>query len=120
LPPARRAHLDEPIALAHLCSIARVDARGLQKAFVKRRGMTPMQWVKDRRMATARLRLAKAAPSATVTKIALASGFTQLGRFAVDYRRRYGESPSETARWIASAESTPRKRAPGTTEASGA
>jgi AraC-like DNA-binding protein len=89
-------HLDEHISLAALCRIAKVDARGLQKAFARRRGMTPMQWVKSRRMAAARLRLAAAGPVDSVTKIALANGFTQLGRFAVDYRKRYGESPSAT------------------------
>ena len=34
----------------------------------------------------------------TVTRAALASGFSQLGRFAVEYRRVFGERPSETLR----------------------
>jgi AraC-like DNA-binding protein len=33
-----------------------------------------------------------------VSDAALDSGFVHLGRFAVAYRRRYGESPSETLR----------------------
>jgi AraC-like DNA-binding protein len=55
-----------------------------------------MQWLRDRRLAAARLRLLQAEPEDTVTTIALRSGFTQLGRFAIAYRKRYGESPRET------------------------
>jgi len=34
----------------------------------------------------------------TVTAIALDHGFGELGRFSVQYRRLFGESPSETLR----------------------
>jgi AraC-like DNA-binding protein len=34
--------------------------------------------------------------SATVTEIATGLGFVELGRFSVEYRRMFGESPSET------------------------
>ena len=34
----------------------------------------------------------------TVTEIATALGFVELGRFSVEYRRAFGESPSETLR----------------------
>ena len=34
--------------------------------------------------------------ASTVTEIAIASGFTHLGRFSVDYREHFGESPRET------------------------
>ena len=33
-----------------------------------------------------------------VTEIATALGFVELGRFSVEYRRAFGESPSETLR----------------------
>ena len=35
-------------------------------------------------------------PLHTVTEIALDNGFTHLGRFSVNYRELFGESPSET------------------------
>ena len=35
---------------------------------------------------------------ATVTAIAMAHGFWQLGRFSVDYRGLFGEAPSATLR----------------------
>ena len=34
----------------------------------------------------------------TVTDAAMRFGFRELGRFAVDYRAAFGESPSETLR----------------------
>jgi transcriptional regulator GlxA family with amidase domain len=40
--------------------------------------------------------LAASPETASVSMIALGSGFTHLGRFAQHYRRRFGESPSVT------------------------
>jgi AraC-like DNA-binding protein len=90
------AHLAEPIELQRLCEVAGIEARGLRKSFQQRRGMSPMQWVWSRRMSAARMRLMSAVQGETVTTIALDSGLYHQGRFAVAYRRRYGESPSST------------------------
>ena len=37
-----------------------------------------------------------AEPGATVTGIATEHGFLELGRFAMRYRRQFGETPSQT------------------------
>ena len=37
-------------------------------------------------------------PAATVTTVAMRFGFVHLGRFAAEYRRMFGEIPSETRR----------------------
>jgi AraC-like DNA-binding protein len=92
------AHLEEPITLGLLCKIAGVGDRCLQKTFELRRGATPMRFVTERRLAAARLRLAFAEGSDTVTSIATALGFSHLGRFAALYRHAFGESPSQTLR----------------------
>ena len=42
--------------------------------------------------------LAASADQATVADIATACGFFELGHFAVEYRQRYAETPSETLR----------------------
>jgi tetratricopeptide (TPR) repeat protein len=57
---------------------------------------TPLGWVRRLRLSLARQRLLDADHEATVTDIALASGFSQLGRFAVQYREHFGELPSQT------------------------
>jgi transcriptional regulator GlxA family with amidase domain len=51
------------------------------------------------RLLRARLALLHANPPCnSVTSIAMAYGFTQLGRFSVAYRRAFGETPSQTLR----------------------
>ncbi len=35
----------------------------------------------------------------SVTDVAFKWGFTHLGRFSQEYKRRYGELPSSTRRW---------------------
>jgi AraC-like DNA-binding protein len=49
-------------------------------------------------MHSARRALREAAPSTSVTDIAMRYGFWQLGRFAVEYKALVGESPSATLR----------------------
>ena len=91
-------HLGDPITLGRLCEVARVGDRSLQQTFESRRGMSPMRFVAERRLAAAHRRLRAAGPADDVTRIATECGFFHLGRFAVCYRELYGESPSQTLR----------------------
>jgi AraC-like DNA-binding protein len=103
------AHLEEPLTLGQLCRIAGVGARCLQKTFEYRRGMSPMRFVMERRLATAYRRFRQAAPDTTVARTALDLGFDHMGRFAQLYRQVIGELPSQTlaARQPARYESEP-------------
>lgn len=92
------AHLGDPITLGRLCEVAGVGERSLQQAFESRRGMSPMRFVAERRLAAAHRRLRDAGPADEVTGIATECGFFHLGRFAVCYRELFGESPSQTLR----------------------
>ena len=59
--------------------------------------MGPKRYLLLRRMHLARRALREAAPHTTsVTDTATRYGFWQLGRFAVEYRSLFGESPSTT------------------------
>jgi AraC-like DNA-binding protein len=93
-----RVHLSEPIDLERLASVAGVRPRTLETHFKTLLGTTPLGWVRRMRLAHARRELERARAHATVTDIALASGFTQLGRFAARYRAVFGETPSATLR----------------------
>ena len=90
------AHLQEPITLGRLCTVAGVGGRALAKIFESRRGMSPMRYVTERRLAAVHARLLKAGAKDEVTAIATDLGFTHLGRFAIAYRNAFGESPSQT------------------------
>jgi AraC-like DNA-binding protein len=93
-----RSHLSEPIDLERLASVAGVRPRTLETHFRTFLGTTPLGWVRRMRLAEARRELERGRARATVTDIAFASGFTQLGRFAAHYRAAFGETPSVTLR----------------------
>jgi AraC-like DNA-binding protein len=92
------SHLHEPLTLGRLCEVSGVGGRCLQKTFLERRGCTPLQYVINRRLESARRQLLGATGTVDVTSVAMACGFTHMGRFAAMYRQRFGESPSTTLR----------------------
>ena len=92
------AHSDEPISLTDLAELTEVSVRSIHNAFRAFRGYSPIAFLKSVRIARARERLLTAGPEETVTSVALECGFGHFGRFSADYRKRYGESPSETLR----------------------
>ena len=93
-------HLASTITLADLARHTNMSVRSIQQGFRDDLGTTPMSFVRDRRLERARAQLADAVPSdgITVTQVAERWGFGHLGNFSVMYRRRFGESPSETLR----------------------
>jgi AraC-like DNA-binding protein/Tfp pilus assembly protein PilF len=91
-----RGHLSEPIQLEVLAQVSGVRPRTLEMHFKMFLGTTPLGWVRRMRLARARQELLRAGPHTTVTDVALAAGFSQLGRFAVEYRKIFGEVPSTT------------------------
>lgn len=92
------ANIAENISLGRLCEYMQVGERSLQLAFQARRGMSPMRFIAERRLAVANQRISSAYNSEDVTAIATKLGFTHLGRFSLAYRAAFGESPSQTLR----------------------
>lgn len=94
------AHLAEPIGLPEIAEAARLSPRGLQVAFRRELGTTPLAHLRALRLeaAHADLRAADPADGQTVTGIAARWGFGHTGRFAAAYRQRYGVAPAETLR----------------------
>ena len=88
---------DRPLYVSDLCSTIGVSDRTLQSCCQEHLGMGPRKYLWLRRMQHAHHALALAdRTGATVTEIATAHGFWELGRFAGAYRSLYGESPSAT------------------------
>jgi AraC-like DNA-binding protein len=93
-----RAHLQQPVSLFELAGEANVSVRALLKAFRGFRGTSPMATMRAMRLDAARADLVAADAGERVADVALRWGFGHLGRFAAQYRRRFGEAPSATLR----------------------
>lgn len=94
-----RAHSREVIRLSQIADAAGCSVRALQLAFRTFRDTTPMSLHRQARFECAHAELLESdSDSATVTEIAVKYGFYNIGRFAHDYRRFFGHTPSETLR----------------------
>lgn len=94
------AHCDQPVTPESLAALAGVSVRSLFLGFQRYRGTSPMRLLRELRMQRVRQELLQAPEQARVTDIALRWGFCHLGRFSQEYREAYGESPSETLRFV--------------------
>jgi len=94
------AHLSEPLTMDLIATHVDMSIRSVQQGFRQELDVSPMAYVRDRRLDQARAQLSDAIPSdgLTVTDVAMKWGFTHLSNFATLYRRRFGELPSETLR----------------------
>jgi AraC-like DNA-binding protein len=90
------AHQDQVITLSDLEHVSGMSARNLQLEFRKRYQCTPMQWIRQQRLSSARERLLKAAAGISVTAVALMCGFNKPSEFTHQYKLRFGEMPSAT------------------------
>jgi len=90
------AHAHEPIDLSDLVDVAGVPLRTLHHQFRHAVGMSPMQLLREIRLDRVRSELLSAHETTNVTQAAMNWGFEHLGRFAVAYRRRFGETPRDT------------------------
>lgn len=90
---------DEPLTVAEICAELRVSRRSLQTCFQDILGMSPHQYLRTLRLNGLRRALRAAAGSrASVHDLAASWGFWHLSSCAADYRRLFGELPSETLR----------------------
>lgn len=90
------AHWDQAIKIEDLVEATGVSARAIFKAFQQVRGYSPMAFARSVRLRQAHKMLTTAAPSTSVTSVAFACGFGNLGHFSRDYRQAFGELPSAT------------------------
>jgi len=90
------AHLGERITLTDMERISGVSSRGLQYAFLHRFGCSPLQWLRSARLEHARRHILSQGPAVNITQLAMACGFAKPSDFAEQYRRRFGELPSQT------------------------
>lgn len=92
-----RAHADRPLRMAEVAAAAGCSLRTLDAGFARFRGATPLAALRALRLDRAREVLRRDG-DAPVGDVARRFGFTNAGRFAAAYARRFGEHPSDTVR----------------------
>ena len=89
----------EPWTTVGLATELHLSVRALQAGFKRELGMAPMAHLRMVRLRRAHAALRDANPAeTTVQAVAMGLGLLHQGRFAVNYRAAFGESPSETLR----------------------
>ncbi|MET0605007.1 MAG: helix-turn-helix transcriptional regulator [Beijerinckiaceae bacterium] len=96
-----RASLQADVVLEDIAQASGCSPRNLQLTFRRLVGSTPMRHLRTLRLEEARRRLGT--QSASLASIATSLGYTNLGRFARDYRIMFGEAPSRSLRALRAA-----------------
>ena len=93
------ANPDTPIYIADLCVAAGVSERTLENVFRQCFGLSPIRYLRVRRLHQVRRALRTSDPGTTsVSEIASLFGFWHFGRFAADFKALFGQTPSELLR----------------------
>lgn len=90
------SYAGDPITISDVVAVCGCSRSALFEAFHRHRSYTPMMFLNEVRLKSARDLLLRPSRGDTVTSIAMKCGFTHVGRFAEAYRERFGEKPSET------------------------
>jgi len=93
-----RANLHQPLTLGDIAEAAGVGVRSLQVGFQYFRDSTPLAYLRDIRLEAVHTELSRPENTLLISEVALKWGFTQMGRFALQYRAAFGQQPSETVR----------------------
>ena len=90
------AMLGAPIGIAEIAEASGIAGRTLFKHFQDYRGVSPMRYLRKARFEKAREAFGARSRTTASPQLRLAWGFNHVGRFSIEYRRRFGERPSET------------------------
>jgi AraC-like DNA-binding protein len=85
-----------PVSVEALCKLSGSSWATLQRAFKDEFQVTPKAYMKSRRLAAVQTELIRQGPTAVISDIANHWGFWHLGSFASDYKKQFGELPSQT------------------------
>ena len=88
---------DQPSpSIEALCTMVGASWATLERAFKDEFGMAPKRYDKSKRLAAVRSELIKTGSDAVISNVAHHWGFRHMSGFAKDYRKQFGELPSET------------------------
>lgn len=89
-------HAHDPITVEDVALAVHISTRGLQYAFRRATGLTPMAYLRRVRLSRAHVDL-QSPEGGSVAAVARRWGFPHVSRFAAYYRDAYGRNPSRTA-----------------------
>jgi AraC-like DNA-binding protein len=89
-------HCGEVLRLPDMATALGLAERTLRDGFQQFRGVSPTQYLRQIRLDKAYKILSEATEGVYVSDVAMNCGFMHLGRFSIEYKKRFGESPSET------------------------
>ena len=93
------ANLEKPLTLKQLAQELESSSSALSYGFKELFGMSPMRYLKVRRLNAVRQHLKASAPdNCAIVILASQFGFWSPGHFTRDYKAMFGELPSETLR----------------------
>jgi AraC-like DNA-binding protein len=93
---AALADLSRPITLTDMATQAHMSVRALQYTFQERFGLSPLDWLRQQRLALARQRLERG-EFTSIALLAQECGLGTASRFAAQYRQQFGQLPSVAA-----------------------
>ena len=88
--------MHDPPTVQRLCQEVGVGWTTLVQGFRERFGVTPKAYLRAVRLNEVRRDLRAGPPEVTIADVANRWGFWHMGQFAADYKRLFGELPSET------------------------
>ena len=92
-------HRDQLVTVPELCERLHVSRRSLQYCFEDVLAISPIQYLRIIRLNGARRELReRCSDSRTVRDVAADWGFWHFSQFSSDYRKLFGQSPSESLR----------------------
>ncbi len=91
-----QANEREPLTVERLCEVSASSISTLERAFREEYGVSPKRYLLLNRLSGVRRSLLEEPPERSITDIAGEWSFSHMGKFAADYRRAFGELPSET------------------------
>lgn len=92
------ANVNQGLTLTDLELHSCYSARQLQNLFMATHGCTPMQYVRNKRLAKALERIENAIPGDSIAMIAREMGYRQTSHFSADFKKIFGHSPSDVLR----------------------
>lgn len=90
-------HAKAPIQMIDLTALIGKSERTVERLFKKYFGVPPYTYLKLHRLHLIRKRLMQRDPSCiNITHLAMENGFMEIGYFGREYKKTFGETPSET------------------------